>query len=409
VVRCTFSPARAWRPAVGARLARTLGITGTLGVLWPSIKTSTSQSCPQDSSGKIFEVQKWCPSNKSFVRYSTPSCDLTYPAGFQLLAPIGRSQLIVQKLLLLFAITVAPLSLAATPSPASGTKLPTTTENSNANEPRREQSNQVRGTQTAPIFVQTLPNAQSPAELAHKEYEHSEKPALDRGLVYGTYALAIFTFALAIFTALMWGATYRLAKHARTTGDDQSAKMANSIAEASRAAAAQEGIAQATKENAELMQGVLHKQMRAYLIVEIGGGIYQDFNKRFEVRPSLLNSGFTPAIDMSYWALAGILPFPLANDHNLPVNHSPPPNSMDLGPRQSIQMNAAVDTRVPDSEVAEIKSGLDRRVYVWGAVTYKDIFGGSHTTDFCHSIFWYGTEAEPQLAGTYDFNKNKLS
>jgi GNAT superfamily N-acetyltransferase len=27
VVRCTFSPARAWRPAVGARLARTLGHT----------------------------------------------------------------------------------------------------------------------------------------------------------------------------------------------------------------------------------------------------------------------------------------------------------------------------------------------------------------------------------------------
>jgi TIR domain len=30
VVRCTFSPARAWRPAVVARLARTLGITKTM-------------------------------------------------------------------------------------------------------------------------------------------------------------------------------------------------------------------------------------------------------------------------------------------------------------------------------------------------------------------------------------------
>jgi predicted enzyme related to lactoylglutathione lyase len=28
VVRCTFSPARAWRPAAGARLARTLAVTG---------------------------------------------------------------------------------------------------------------------------------------------------------------------------------------------------------------------------------------------------------------------------------------------------------------------------------------------------------------------------------------------
>jgi hypothetical protein len=33
VVRGTFSPARAWRPAVGARLARTLGCTPTTVVL----------------------------------------------------------------------------------------------------------------------------------------------------------------------------------------------------------------------------------------------------------------------------------------------------------------------------------------------------------------------------------------
>jgi hypothetical protein len=32
VVRCTFSPARAWRPAVVARLARTLGLTNTLAM-----------------------------------------------------------------------------------------------------------------------------------------------------------------------------------------------------------------------------------------------------------------------------------------------------------------------------------------------------------------------------------------
>ncbi len=35
MVRCTFSPARAWRPAVVARLALTL--TGMEKVLWPTI------------------------------------------------------------------------------------------------------------------------------------------------------------------------------------------------------------------------------------------------------------------------------------------------------------------------------------------------------------------------------------
>ena len=41
MVRGTFSPARAWRPAVAARLARTLGGTGTTFLL-PACKTAMS-------------------------------------------------------------------------------------------------------------------------------------------------------------------------------------------------------------------------------------------------------------------------------------------------------------------------------------------------------------------------------
>jgi GNAT superfamily N-acetyltransferase len=40
VVRCTFSPARAWRPAVVARLARTLGSANTT-ILMPQYEVST--------------------------------------------------------------------------------------------------------------------------------------------------------------------------------------------------------------------------------------------------------------------------------------------------------------------------------------------------------------------------------
>jgi hypothetical protein len=298
---------------------------------------------------------------------------------------------------------------AASERPASSRKASVERESASSSQPAQPRVDEPRGTASAPIFVQSIPGPQSEFDSAHFQYERQEKPALDRRLTISTEFLAFFTLVLAIFTALMWVATYKLAKHAKTTGDDQSTKMAASIAEATRASAAQEGLVRATVDNAQFMQGVMRKQMRAYLIVESNGGFYQDATKRFEVKPKLSNSGFTPAIGMTYWALAAILPFPLPSGHVLPINHSPASNLMDLGPRQSLELNAVVDTRVPDNEVEDIRNGFSRRVYVWGVVSYADVFGDQHLTEFCHSIYWIGPDDAKLIGGTYEFNRNKTT
>jgi hypothetical protein len=44
VVRCTFSPARAWRPAVGARLSRTLG-AGVIDIRCNSPRRTPAVAC----------------------------------------------------------------------------------------------------------------------------------------------------------------------------------------------------------------------------------------------------------------------------------------------------------------------------------------------------------------------------
>jgi len=310
---------------------------------------------------------------------------------------------------LLTLVTSSAFSQAASQPPSPSSRIRLENPNPKSDKPAQSTSPESRGTESAPIFVKSIPAPENEAETRHKEYERNEKPSLDRGLTYGTYALSAFTFLLFCFTAALWWVTYRLSKEAKTTGEAHGAKMAESISEAARAAAAQEGIANATRENAGLMQGVMQKQMRAYLVVEVGGGLYQDATKRFEVRPNLVNSGFTPALNMTYWALASILPFPLPKDHVLPVNHENIPNSMDMGPRQSLVLNAAVDTRVPDAEVDDIKHGITRRVYIWGSIRYSDIFGGVHTTDFCQSIHWIGPEGSEQIYGNYQYNKNKIT
>jgi hypothetical protein len=260
----------------------------------------------------------------------------------------------------------------------------------------------------APVVVNVVTGNRGEADSAKGPQSENDKSHEEKRIADATVALAAITAALALFTGLLWAATLRLARDAKEVSTRQAKEMQTSIAEAGRSASAMESVAEATKNNALLMQGVMQKQMRAYLVIDIAGGIYQDSTKPFGVLPSLSNSGFTPAHDMYYWARAAVLPFPLPDGHAFPVPDNPSKSSMVIGPRQSLQLNAYVDNRVPDDDINSIKTGINRRVYVWGKITYKDIFGDDHTTEFCHSIFWLGPEGN-QIMGTYDYHHNKAT
>jgi hypothetical protein len=52
-------------------------------------------------------------------------------------------------------------------------------------------------------------------------------------------------------------------------------------------------------------------------------------------------------------------------------------------------MTAVVDGFIADEDVESIKhGGGDKGLYVWGRVTYEDVFGEEHYTRFCQLIFW---------------------
>lgn len=52
-------------------------------------------------------------------------------------------------------------------------------------------------------------------------------------------------------------------------------------------------------------------------------------------------------------------------------------------------MTAVVDGFCADKDVDSIKYAKgDTGLYVWGRVTYEDVFGEKHFTQFCQHIYW---------------------
>lgn len=230
-------------------------------------------------------------------------------------------------------------------------------------------------------------------------------------LVGITLALAIITGLLALYTAKLWKATKAMVDSADATAQRQSNEMQASIAEASRAATAMEQLVKGSAQSVATLKDVTARQMRAYLVVNINNGFYQERkrNIKFEVKPSLQNAGQTPAHKMTYWATAKIMPFPLPEDFNFPMPKKAPIMPMFLGPHQGVELNAIVDDFVTDEDVADIKSGNTCRVYIWGIVTYTDIFNKKRTTKFCHSLYWFGSIENEKVSGSYAAHHNEAT
>ena len=188
--------------------------------------------------------------------------------------------------------------------------------------------------------------------------------------------------------------------------------MKDSIAEAVRSASAMEEVANATKNNAVLMQDILHKQMRAYISVDTGLATYQDAANRFAGNPVLNNNGLTPARNVSFKAIANIFTIENVAPESLqfPDSGEMVMNDVGLAPRQQFVIHGIVKIRYPDPEVVEIMRGDKRRLFVWGIVTYEDIFGDKCATKFCHShVFFMGPDGKVQTAGYYHSSHNKAT
>lgn len=288
--------------------------------------------------------------------------------------------------LLLLLILIASSTVARSQLSLPGAREGVKHENPSASQPTKSAANEARGTEADPLFIKSIPAPETSDDAKHKEFERREKPSLDRRLTIGTELLAAFTFLLFVFTAGLFWVTYRLSREAKKASETQELKMQDSVAEAARATAAMEKIATATTGNAQLMQGVMHRQMRAYISTEMGGAIHQDANLRFQVDILLTNSGFTPARKVSYSIDADVFGEALPADFAFPSYGDVRANDATLAPRQAFLINGVVRNRLPPEDAEVVMRGDGKRLFCWGTIYYEDIFENKWKTDFCQSV-----------------------
>ena len=185
--------------------------------------------------------------------------------------------------LLCLLLSVACWSQLNPPAPSSAVNFPQ--KNSKADPVTQQGAKVERGTFDAPIFVSSVPAPVSDADARHKEYEHHEKPTLDRWLTYSTGALAAFTLGLAIYTAKLFRATVALSQDAKTASTNQAKDAANSL-----------GIAQRTIDLAISAQ-------RPWVAISNPSPAtpftWEDKGGRMSINYSVTNIGGRPAFDLA--------------------------------------------------------------------------------------------------------------
>lgn len=298
--------------------------------------------------------------------------------------------LIITAVILIAGITIAK-SQQSVPSPVeTGQKHITTTitNKSKAKQP---------GSYEVPLVVEIKPIPPVKDEIDKETKEREGKESSDRWTFIFSALVTVANCFLAIFTILLWRSTDKLWLSAKAQSGDM--KQSLEIAKDS---------ADATKKIVSTMESNAKKQLRSYLSVIIDTGIYQDEKLLFEAKPSLRNTGFTPAYKVSYWAKAGVFPSPLPDNFTLTSEAEMTKRDAVLAPHHSFQLSALVEKRFGDSEAEDIKFGKGKKVYVWGKVIYEDIFGETHYTNFFHGISWLVNTVNGMVmvAGHYENKHN---
>jgi hypothetical protein len=250
-----------------------------------------------------------------------------------------------------------------------------------------------RGTESRPLIV-----SKPVEELNRDDVDRVDHATNERWV-------AMATVVLAVFTALLWGANIWLVVATNRVSARQAADTQRAISEANRSATAMEAVAQATTSNAIMMREIFAKQMRAYLSVEGGTAWAQTATALFQGVPVITNNGLTPARNVCFRVLAGILDG-TTGPPGLPEIGDLIINDMAIAPRQRFTALSPVVPRVSDEDADLIAKGATRRLFVWGRITYDDVFDGHWTTNFCLSYHFWTLDGKLQVGSTFSPRHN---
>ncbi|QOJ34144.1 MAG: hypothetical protein HRU82_03885 [Nitrospira sp.] len=258
---------------------------------------------------------------------------------------------------------------------ASNPPTPTPPKPSHPKYPHPTESNQQsaydkRGTQDQPLIIKSLETPESAQERAYKRAERDEESTNDRWVLIWTAVSALATST----TAVIAGITAGIAIFSLRAIRDQ--------VEANRVAAkAAQDAADATTKTVKAMQDTAERQLRAYLFVGVEKCPNLSAPAAPEFRIFIKNAGQTPAHDVFHWTNMGILPFPLREEPPGPDPSSPMIKTV-IAPGADFVAEHKGPPILTAKAIAAIQDGSQYRLYAWGQVLYRDIFGINRTTKF---------------------------
>jgi hypothetical protein len=271
------------------------------------------------------------------------------------------------------------------------------------------------GPQKSPVTVKEVAPIKTQEEPANEKQEGEDISAANWWMVRLTGLIGIIAILQLFVFKRQADRLKQTIEKMDEIAQGQTADMKKYIDQATRSASAMEQVAkdmaisaQAAKDSVAAVKERTAQQMRAYLTVLIGNAFFQDRakNTRFQTTPILLNSGHTPAYKVDYNMRTAVLNI---SPHEFPPLHRKEPEESIIGPQQSCTLldGGIVDDFVPDQDVGGIMYlTFGKALYVWGVVTYEDIFGEPHRTEFAQALCWL---PDGKVFGVYTPGHNKAT
>jgi hypothetical protein len=208
-----------------------------------------------------------------------------------------------------------------------------------------------RGTQDSPSMIQGDRPTKTAEKPERDSKQEEEKIDIERSLAKYTGWTAGVTFLLVLVTGVLATFTYKLWK--------------------------------STNKLVEGAEDTAKRQLRAYVSVtptKLNGPA--NISHYF----SMINHGQTPARDVMETGLMDVFPYPLPPNFPFPALPGPRHGRLVLHPDQTNYSGLAGAARTfTQQEIAHIGTG-QYRLYIYGLITYTDVFEKPHITKFCHSI-----------------------
>jgi hypothetical protein len=138
------------------------------------------------------------------------------------------------------------------------------------------------------------------------------------------------------------------------------------------------------------------RQLRAYIVAGANGVNINGPQNSVSVSMQIVikNTGQTPAHDLTVVSKTELLEHPIKMPFNFTLISGPDPSRSVLGAGETTASESKSEKPFNGDEMmvaAEPEAGA--RIYTWGSVTYRDVFGHQHHTNFCSSLIFDGSEA----------------